>query len=309
MKLLYTSDLHGEVHLYQEVLSLAISSSPEIIVVGGDLLPSFPPTKRYEEMIPNQQAFIDQVLLPFFQRMLETTSIQQIFLIPGNWDLGYPFLFEERTEKIIDLDQKSYRLKNGYELIGYPFVPPTPFRPKEYEKMDDEEAPWPPQKDPCYIRSPDQADRLIPIDPYRYLRERETIKEDLARIPRPLHPKRTIYLMHSPPFGTRLDLLRGGKPAGSRSIRAFIEKNQPLLTLHGHIHEAPEISGAYVDRLGETLMINPGQFIWTNQGLPRLHAVTFDTEIIEETLMHTCFSGARNDEAGHPPGGSQGPKK
>jgi len=289
MRFLYTSDLHGEIHLYQELLSLAISSSSEIMAIGGDLLPSFPPTKRYEDMVPNQKTFIDQFLSPFFKRMLETTSVQEIFLIPGNWDLGYPFLFREPTEKIIDLSQKSYRLKNGYELIGYPFVPPTPFRPKDYEKMDDREAPWPPQKNPSYIRTSDQADLLIPVDPYVYLRGRETIKEDLDRVPRPLHPKRTIYLMHSPPFETQLDLIQGGKPAGSRSINTFIQRNQPLLTLHGHIHESPQLSGAYMDRLGETVMINPGQFIWTSRDFSKLHAVTFDVERIEETLTHTCL--------------------
>jgi Icc-related predicted phosphoesterase len=289
MKILYTSDLHGEIHLYQELLSVAISSSSEIMVIGGDLLPSFPPTKRYEDMVPNQKTFIDQFLSPFFKRMLETTPIEQIFLIPGNWDLGYPFLFTERTKKIIDLNQKSYRLKNGYELIGYPFVPPTPFRPKDYEKMDDREALWPPQKNPSYIRSSDQADRLIPIDPYLYLRERETIKEDLDRVPRPLHPRRTIYLMHSPPFGTRLDLIQGRKPAGSRSIKTFIERNQPLLTLHGHIHESPELSGTYVDRIGETLSINPGQWIGTTRDISKLHAVTFEIEKAEQTLTHNCF--------------------
>ena len=88
--------------------------------------------------------------------------------------------------------------------------------------------------------TPDQADRLTPIDPHLYLRGRETIEEDLDRLAKPLHPKRAIYVMHSPPFATQLDLIQGGKPAGSRSIRAFIEMNQPLLTLHGHIHEARE---------------------------------------------------------------------
>jgi Icc-related predicted phosphoesterase len=289
MKFLYTSDLHGEIHLYQELLSLAVSSSSEILAIGGDLLPSFPPTKRYEHMVPNQKTFIDQFLSPLFKRMLETTSIQRVFLIPGNWDLGYPFLFGETAEKIIDLNQKSYRLKNGYEFIGYPFVPPTPFRPKDYEKMDDREAPWPPQKNPSYIRSSDQADRLTPIDPYLYLRGRETIEEDLDRLPKPLHPKRAIYVMHSPPLGTRLDLIQGGKSAGSRSIKAFIEKNQPLLTLHGHIHEAPELSGAYVDRIGETLSVDPGQGIGTTRDISRLHAVTFEVERPEQTLTHSCL--------------------
>jgi Icc-related predicted phosphoesterase len=295
MKVLYTSDLHGDIYLYQELLSLAISSSSEIMVIGGDLLPSFPPTNRYEDMVPNQRTFIDQFLSTFFKRVLETSSIHQIFLISGNWDLGYPHLFREPTERIVDLNRKSYRLKNGYELLGYPFVPPTPFRPKDFEKMDDREAPWPPQKNPSYTRSSDQTDRLIPVDPYVYLRGRETIEEDLDRLPKPSQPKRTIYVMHSPPFGTRLDLIEGGKSVGSRSIKTFIERNQPRLTLHGHIHESPKLSGTYMDRIGETLSINPGQFIWTGRDVSRLHAVTFEIERIEQTLTHTCFSKVRSD--------------
>jgi len=289
MKFLYTSDLHGQPHLYRDLLSLAVSSSSEIMVIGGDLLPSLPSTKRYEDMVPNQRTFVDQFLSAFLKRILETTSVQSIFLIAGNWDLGYPFLFRETPEKIFDLNQKSYRLENGYELVGYPFVPPTPFRPKDFEKMDDRETLWPPQKNPSYARSSDQSDRLMPIDPYRYLRERETIDEDLDRLPKPFQSRKTIYIMHSPPFGTRLDLIEEGRSVGSRSIRAFIQKNQPLLTLHGHIHEAPQLSGTYVTRIGETLSINPGQIIRTTRGVPRLHAVTFEIERIEQTLTHTCF--------------------
>jgi uncharacterized protein len=289
MKVLYTSDLHGETRLYHELFGLAASSSAKIIALGGDLLPSFPPTKRYEDMIPNQKTFIEQFLSPFFKRILQRTTVKQIFLIPGNWDLSYPYLFKEPTEGIIDLDRRSHRLENGYELIGYPFVPPTPFRPKDYEKIDDPEAPWPPQKNPSYVRSSDQADQLMAVDPYLYLRQRETIGEDLNRIPKSLDHKKAIYMMHSPPFGTRLDLIQGGKSAGSRSIKTFIEKNQPLLTLHGHIHESPELSGAYFDRIGETLSINPGQPAWTARGLSKLHAVTFEMENPEETLALTSF--------------------
>lgn len=298
MRCLYTSDLHGEIHLYQELLSLASSTSSDIVVMGGDLLPSFPPTKRYEDMVPNQEIFIEQFLSSFLKRILDTTSIQQIFLIPGNWDLSYPYVFGKPIEGIIDLTQKSYRLKNGYELIGYPFVPPTPFRPKNYEKMDDREAPWPPQKNPSYILASDQTDQLTPIDPYLFLRGRETIEEDLGHLPKAIHPKRTVHIMHSPPFGTRLDLIQGGKSAGSRSIRTFIERNQPLLTLHGHIHESPELSGAYLDRIGKTLSINPGQSAWSGGGVMKLDAVTFEIENVERTLIHTRFSKVRSDELG-----------
>jgi Icc-related predicted phosphoesterase len=294
MKLLYTSDLHGEIRLYQELLALATSSSAEIVTLGGDLLPSFPPTKQYEDMIPNQKAFIDQFLSSFFKRILETTSTKQIFLIPGNWDIGYPYLFKDPTEGILDLSQRMYRLKNGYDLIGYPFVPPTPFRPKDYEKIDHPGAPWPPQKNPSYIRS-DRTDQLIAVDPYLYLKGRETIREDLNRLPKPLSNKKAIYVMHSPPFGTKLDFIQGEKSAGSRSIKAFIEENQPLLTLHGHIHESPELSGAYFDRIGETISINPGQPAWSGRDLMKLHAVIFEIENVEETLVHTCYPKVRSN--------------
>ncbi len=287
MKCLFTSDLHGEIYLYQELLSLAASTSSEIVVIGGDLLPSFPPTRRYEDMVPNQKIFIDQFLSSFLRRMLDGNSTQQIFLISGNWDLSYSYLFKGPKENVIDLNQKSYHLRNGYELIGCPFVPPTPFRPKDFEKMDDRKALWPPQKNPSYILSDDQ---LTPIDPYLYLRGRETIEEDLNHLPKPSRPKKTVYVMHSPPFGTRLDLIQGGNSAGSRSIKAFIEQNQPLLTLHGHIHEAPELSGVYADRIRDTLCINPGQSAWLGRDIMKLHAVTFEMEEVEGTLSHTCLS-------------------
>lgn len=305
MKCVYTSDLHGEISLYQDLSALANSSSAEIIALGGDLLPSFPPSKQYEDMIPNQKLFVDQFLLPFFRKILETTSVQQIFLIPGNWDIGYPYLFKNPTEGIVDLNQRIYRLRNGCDLIGYPFVPPTPFRPKDYEKMDDPETPWPPQKNPSYIRASEYDDRLTSIDPQVYLRKRGTIHEDLNQLPKAIDYKKTIYMMHSPPFGTKLDFIQGGNPAGSRSIKVFIEENQPLLTLHGHIHESPELSGAYFDRIGKTISINPGQFVFSSRDSTKLHAVTFEVEAIEETLAHTCYkkdlsSHSERSEESHP---------
>ena len=73
---------------------------------------------------------------------------------------------------------------------------------------------------------------------------------------------------HDPPHGSTLDtapLLNedhsvtksGGVPimgaVGSKSVRASIEKYQPLLSMHGHIHE----SVGYIN-IGRTLCVNPG---------------------------------------------------
>ncbi len=290
MRCLYTSDLHGEIHLFQELISLADSSCAEIILIGGDILPSFPPSKRYEDLIPNQRKFIEEFLISFFNKILGMTPVEKIFLIAGNWDLGYRLIFKKPNEKIIDLNQRSFSLKNGYELIGYPYVPPTPFRPKTFEKMDDRETPWPPQKNPSYVLSPDPIDHLTPIDPYLFLTSQETIVEDLDRLPKPLHPEKTIYLMHSPPFQTPLDRIQGMKSVGSRAIKSFIKYVQPLLTLHGHIHESPEISGSYWDEIGRTLSINPGQSIGLIEGHKKLYAITFEMERMKETLHHTYFN-------------------
>ena len=79
-------------------------------------------------------------------------------------------------------------------------------------------------------------------------------------------PSHAIFNLHCPPYKSGLDeapaidadlkLLHGGRalrPVGSTAVRQAIEKHQPLLSLHGHIHES---KGAV--KLGKTLSINPG---------------------------------------------------
>ena len=286
MKILFTSDLHGEEVLYQQILDTAREAGVEILILGGDLLPSLRNTGRYEEMIREQQSFIDGFLLGFFRKGLET-RFRQIFLVPGNWDPAYPEIFATPLEGLVDLGQKSFRLESGYEFVGYPFVPPTPFRPKDYEKMDDLESSWPPQKSPSYIRSAGRPFILEPIDPHEYLRGIGTIEEDLRRLPAAEDLRKKIYVMHSPPWGTHLDRIQGGHSVGSRSIRKFIEAFQPLLTLHGHIHEAPRLSGDYKDRIGKTLCVNPGQMLPKDKSFPDLQGVVFDLENSGKTLIHT----------------------
>ena len=77
---------------------------------------------------------------------------------------------------------------------------------------------------------------------------------------------RAIFNFHAPPYGTGLDeapaldeTLRpthGGavmKPVGSMAVRDSIMKHQPLLSVHGHIHESRGVK-----KMGRTLAINPG---------------------------------------------------
>lgn len=77
-----------------------------------------------------------------------------------------------------------------------------------------------------------------------------------------------IFNLHDPPYGSGLDLalkltddLRvesgGGQPlvepVGSTAVRSAIERVQPVLSLHGHIHESKATG-----RIGRTTIVNPG---------------------------------------------------
>jgi uncharacterized protein len=77
---------------------------------------------------------------------------------------------------------------------------------------------------------------------------------------------RAIFNFHAPPYGTGLDdapaldenlrVMHGGavmKAVGSVAVRDSINKHQPLLSVHGHIHESRGVK-----KLGRTLAINPG---------------------------------------------------
>jgi uncharacterized protein len=102
---------------------------------------------------------------------------------------------------------------------------------------------------------------------------REMDEDDLERHIEKLaadvpNPGRSVFNLHVPPFGTAIDkaprlndslkpVVRGGalvmESVGSRAVRRVIERHQPMLSLHGHIHES---RGAI--KIGKTLCINPG---------------------------------------------------
>jgi uncharacterized protein len=106
-----------------------------------------------------------------------------------------------------------------------------------------------------------------PWDTYREEDEpqlAERIRRVVDQVTAP--PERTIFSLHCPPYGSKLDDApeltadmslkeagRATKPCGSTAVRSAIEEFQPTLSLHGHIHEARGSA-----RLGRTLCINPG---------------------------------------------------
>jgi Icc-related predicted phosphoesterase len=105
-----------------------------------------------------------------------------------------------------------------------------------------------------------------PWDTHREEDENQLEVRYEAMMSRLKDPHNAVFNIHVPPYKSGLDeapeldkdlrpVLAGQalKPVGSTALRKVIEKYQPLVGLHGHIHE-----GRGSTRIGKTLCINPG---------------------------------------------------
>ncbi len=105
-----------------------------------------------------------------------------------------------------------------------------------------------------------------PWDTFREAPEPELAAKIEAVVSQVPDMERTIFNFHAPPYGTGLDEapaldatlrpIHGGavmKPVGSTAVRDAIAQHQPMLSVHGHIHESRGVK-----RMGRTLAINPG---------------------------------------------------
>lgn len=107
---------------------------------------------------------------------------------------------------------------------------------------------------------------VTPWNTFRELPEPELAAKIEGMIPAGMDMGHTVFNFHCPPYGSNLDEApeidadlnvkdagRSLVAVGSTAVRDAILKHQPLLSLHGHIHESKGVA-----RLGKTLSINPG---------------------------------------------------
>jgi len=280
MVVVYTSDLHGNQEHYQELFELAEQRKAQTIIIGGDMLPIHGPFKY---SLQEQQNFIFSYLEPKIRDFRSRASQTTIYAMLGNDDwqasnVHLGILVAKGTLRL--LHGEKHELGSGYELVGYAHVPPTPFTNKDGERRDLQKDVVDQQRCTACVS---QGAKIVVVDPRRYFASMNSIEEELEELPTARDYRKTVYVMHSPPFRTNLDRLFDGRWIGSQAIRAFVEKYQPYLTLHGHIHESSEISGTYWDRIGKTICINPGQ------STEELYAVVFELEDITATIEHTVF--------------------
>jgi uncharacterized protein len=282
LKVFYATDLHGSEVCWRKLVNAGPFYGADVVICGGDMtgkamipivhdgatwkvtfqdLPYtldaddqvqamekriinrgyYPVRVTREEMdaLAGDQALVDQrfkdAMLSTVGRWMDIAGEKlagtgiRLIVCPGNDDMfevdkviAGSEVVEMGEARVLDLD--------GFSMVSMGWTNPTPWK--------------------TYREAPE--DKL-----------RTRIEKMVDQAP---DLRRTIFNFHAPPFGSNLDdapaldddlqPLLGGRamrPVGSRAVREAIAEHQPLLSLHGHIHE-----GKGTQRLGKTLAVNPG---------------------------------------------------
>tara|TARA_Y100000310_G_scaffold329076_1_gene398298 strand:- start:6196 stop:7056 length:861 start_codon:yes stop_codon:yes gene_type:complete len=258
-KIVYSSDLHGNELHYRKLVEYANGIPTDIVIIGGDIAPS----KFESEYIKGQRIFLQDRLPSIFDTLGEGI---EVFLMMGNDDCMTNRGVLEKGDMYRTIHGRRFRLADDFEIIGYPFVPITPFDIKDWERFDFSEVP--PDLRKRYEKRKKTEYRMKGVistsagwQEVTFRPESESVVSIQRHLKKEIYtrnPRKTVYVMHAPPDDTCLDLIRPGEHLGSMAVRQFIEDHQPYLTLHGHIHPTVEVSGSFQERIGTTLSLASG---------------------------------------------------
>jgi Icc-related predicted phosphoesterase len=278
MKILFVTDLHGNEAKYRHVFEAARRHNAAAVVNGGDML------TLDGDLHGSQRDFIGTFLRPYFTEY-EKAGIYHIGFL-GNDDLQiHDAVFDKlcrEHKRVVNLAQRRFEL-NGFEFIGMNWVTDYPFRLKDRCRRDG----------PGYVFQKQFGSGLLSTakgfkeleDWPAYAAALPAIDEELAALPEPKAAGKAVYVIHMPPSGLGLDVLSSGEKVGSWAVRRFIEKMQPLLTLHGHIHESPVMSGIWKANIGRTICIQPGQMKDGIVSYALIDLGAMEAERFEESLL------------------------
>jgi len=264
---LFVSDLHGSVSRAETLLAVIGRERPRAVFLGGDLL-----------QVGEGAWYIEEILVPGFDALRTSlgTVAPDVFVILGNDD---PRIVESTVLAAAARGTWHYvhaagAPLDGYTILGYNCVAPTPFRLKDWERYDVSRY-----VDPGCV-APEEGVHSVPIPEHEMLFG--TIAADLEALAAERDLGRAVCLFHSPPYQTALDRAALDDRQvdhvpldvhiGSIAIRRFMEARSPWLGLHGHVHESARLTGAWMDRIGPTVLLSAA-----HDG-PELALIRFDLE-------------------------------
>lgn len=254
-RILFVSDLHGSEQRYRKLWQVAQAEQPAAILLGGDLLPAF-------ATVADIAGFVDDVFVGEARRLRSwrPARFPKVLLIPGNDDPASTFgaLQDGEAEGLWRVIHRRRDRIGRYTVYGYGCVPPTPFLLKDWERYDVSQF-----VDPgCIGPASGQRTTAVNDDDIQF----GTIAGDIAELAGNDNQDQAVWLFHTPPYRSSLDraALDGrfvdhvplDVHVGSIAVQRFIQDQQPLLTLHGHVHEAPRLTGFWRERLGRTWMLS-----------------------------------------------------
>lgn len=252
MRCFFVSDLHGRKARYEKLFAALLDERPDALLIGGDFLPT---------ALATDGDFVDTFLRGELERLRSALGPQspRVLVIFGNDDprISLEAMEDLAGDGLVEVVHERAVALGRWSLVGYPYVPPTPFRLKDWERYDVGR-----HVEPGCV-SPEEGVRTVPIEPLTT--KFATIGADLERLAGETTVRESIWLFHAPPYRTNLDRAAlDGRTidhvpldvnVGSIAIRRFIEARQPRLTLHGHIHESARLTGSWRDRIGETHLL------------------------------------------------------
>lgn len=314
-RLFFATDLHGSERTYRKFINAGKFYEVDILVMGGDitgklLIPVIKEGSGYRATLQGRtehlssEAELTSLLerlgtLGFYHKIMDEDEFRATQSAPAAIDALFHELARNRLDAWVDLAET--RLKGtGIKC----FV--TGGNDDDPEVLQGIHRSGTESFFACesQVVAIDDDHTMISVGfstPTPWKTPREITEEKLGEIIEEIVSKapelvKTIFNFHDPPVDATLDtcplldwstdppqpIVKAGQlvmhGAGSQSVRRAIEKYQPMLGLHGHIHESQAAA-----RIGRTLCINPGSEY--GEGVLRGCLVTFAEGKIEGFQM------------------------
>jgi len=281
----YASDVHGSDRCFRKFLNAAPFYRADVLVMGGDILgkaivfleevrPGVFSATQHERRIElsseaDLQAFEksarDAGLYPYRCQPGEPQALQD----SGQIEPLFEQLMKARLEEWMALaDERLAGSKVRCYIMGGNDDPPEVLEALKTSRLVQD-------PDGQVVRIDEDCEMISCgwSNPTPWHTPRECSEEELgqridAMTRQARRPDQAIMNLHVPPYGSGLDDApeldeslkvqtslgqTKFKPVGSTAVRAAIERWQPMLGLHGHVHEAHAVV-----RIGRTVCINPG---------------------------------------------------
>jgi Icc-related predicted phosphoesterase len=290
-RLFFATDLHGSERTFRKFINAGKFYGVDVIVMGGDiqgklLIPIIKESNGHhratlqgrvehfstDEELTGLKGRLD--ILGFYYKIMEEDEFHALSSDPKSVDKLFHDLARQRLASWVDLAEERL---NGTGIKC--FV--TGGNDDEWDvltaiKREGTKSLFAVENEMVHV---DDDHTMISIGmstPTPWKTPREVSDEELGRLIEEMavkvpDMKKAIFNFHDPPKDSTLDtcpmldwtkdppqqIQQGGQPimygAGSSSVRAAIEKYQPMLGLHGHIHESQSVA-----KIGRTTCINPG---------------------------------------------------